>query len=346
MNDLPDVTIVVPCRDERQHVAECLDSIVACDYPKDALEVLVVDGMSEDGTADVLDAYARRFPFVHVLKNPARTTPCALNVGIRAARGKVVVRMDAHSVFPATYVSDGVACLRETGADLAGGPVTTRPGAETIVGRAVAYVTSHPFGVGNSRFRTSSADGDVDTVPFGAFRRDTFDRFGLFDERLARNQDNELCSRIRSGGGRIYMTARMRADYYNQATARGLFRQAFRAGMWNVETLRANPRAFKARHFAPFAFLSALAALGPALALWPAAGHLLLAGVGLYAAIAVAVAVHAAPRVGVRVALLLPALFFGYHASYGAGTWYGLLRPGAIRPAGSGAAGALGASGG
>jgi glycosyltransferase involved in cell wall biosynthesis len=215
MNTLPFVSVVVPCRNEERHIAACLESIVATDYPTELLEVLVVDGESEDRTCAIVSDAARRHSFVRLLSNPERVTPTALNIGIAAARGQVIVRMDAHARFPAAYIRAGVEVLEQTNADLAGGPVRTRPGADTHVARAIALATSHPFGVGNSRFRVSTRAGFVDTVPFGAFRRSVFERVGPFDPRLARNQDNELNSRIIASGGAIYLTPAMTAEYFS-----------------------------------------------------------------------------------------------------------------------------------
>jgi glycosyltransferase involved in cell wall biosynthesis len=320
------VSVIIPCRNEERFIASCLDSIIANDYPKDRLEVLVVDGMSEDRTRAILEGYTRQYPFIRVLDNPSRITPAALNLGIENAKGEIIVRMDAHSAYPASYISAGIECLSRTNADLVGGPVITRPGGNTLVAAGIALATSHRFGVGNSQFRTSLTEGFVDTVPFGVYRRAVFDRIGLFDERLVRNQDNELNSRIVGSGGRIFLSPRLAAEYFNQATLRGFLRQAWRAGMWNVVTIRINSSAFRWRHFVPFFFVTALLALALSAPFgwWPKV--LLLALSVTYFSGAIAAALESALRKGFKGAAILPGLFFLYHVAYGLGTWAGLLK--------------------
>lgn len=321
----PYVSIVIPCRNERHFIGPCLDSILAGDYPVSRMEVLVVDGASDDGTRAVVEEYAGRHPSVRLVDNPRRITPVALNLGIRHARGEVVVRMDAHAEYPPSYVSVCVATLERTGADVVGGPIMTRAAADTLVARAIAAATAHPFGVGNSHFRTSRQEGYVDTVPFGAYRRAVFERIGLFDERLARNQDNEFSSRLTRSGGRIYLTPELTATYYNQATLRGLLRQAFITGMWNVVTLRINRESFKWRYFVPLAFVVAVVVLGVASLSLEFAWFAWLAVLGMYGALALASAIQVAVRSGARDALLLPPVFFLYHCAYGLGTCAGFM---------------------
>lgn len=325
LDSTPFVSIVIPCRNERRHIRACLDSIDAIEYPKERLEVLVVDGASEDGTTEIIDEICRAKPYFRRIDNPKRITPAALNLGLAAAKGEVIVRMDAHATYDVSYVRNGVELLASTGADLVGGPVATEPGADTLAARCVALATSHPFGVGNSKFRTSDVEGWVDTVPFGAFRREIFDRVGTFDERLVRNQDNELNSRILAHGGRIYQSPRMRSTYFNQATIRGLLSQAWRAGRWNVYTVRLNSGAFHLRHFAPLAFVLGLLGLAMLAVVSPL---LALAGAGVLAVYGLAATASAVQVLWTRrdaAALLLPPLFFLYHVAYGSGSMHGLL---------------------
>lgn len=155
MNDWPFVSVVIPCRNEKNHIRTCLSSLEKLDYPTDRLEIIIVDGLSDDNTRDILAAYASRIPHLRLLDNPARITPAAMNIGIRAARGEYIVRMDAHSEFPPTFLKDSINILAQSGADVVGGPVETCPGDTGLVAQAIALATSHAFGVGNSAFRTS-----------------------------------------------------------------------------------------------------------------------------------------------------------------------------------------------
>jgi len=180
--DRPLVTAVIPCRNEARYIGPCLDSLIRCDYPKERLEVLVCDGLSEDGTRDVVAGYAARHSFIRLVDNPRRITPCAMNAGIREAHGDVIMPMGAHAVYSASYISRLVAALEETGADNVGGVLVTLPANETALARALAVGLSHPFGVGNSYFRIGAAERRlVDTVPFGCYRRAVFDRIGVFE---------------------------------------------------------------------------------------------------------------------------------------------------------------------
>src|SRR5207247_1185158 len=158
----------------------CLDSLLANDYPKESLEILVVDGVSDDGTRTVVERYAAMYPFIRLFDNPRRVTPTALNLGITHARGSAIVIIGAHAAYPANYLSELVTWLNRSGADAVGGSCIARPGTDSATARAIAAALSHPFGVGNSHFRTGVAQPRwVDTVPFACYRREVFDRVGL-----------------------------------------------------------------------------------------------------------------------------------------------------------------------
>lgn len=326
MNNTPLVSIVIPCRNEKIYISKCLDSIIASGYPKELLEVLVVDGMSEDGTRNIVEIYTQRYPFIRLLDNPKKNTPSALNIGIKNAIGEIIVRLDAHSTYPANYISTCVKYLESMPVDVVGGPVITKPGANTLIARSIALATSHPFGVGNSKFRTSIQEGYVDTVPFGAYWRTLFDKIGLFDEQLVRNQDNELSSRIIKNGGKIYSTPELTAYYYNQATMSGFLKQAIKTGMWNVLTIKINPAAFRWRHFIPFIFLTVLLMLGFLAPHHTGAKLAFLALIGLYSCAAGASAFQIGLKSSMIYFIILPFIFFLYHVSYGLGTWVGLFR--------------------
>lgn len=219
LSERPFVSIVVPCRNETEYIRPLLDSILANTYPRDRLEVLIVDGMSDDGTRAVIAEYVARHPVIRLLDNPKRITPCALNLGISRARGTIIVRMDAHASYPPNYVADLVDWLERTGADNVGGAWVTLPGGDTATARAIAAALSHPFGIGNARYRLGTTElREVDTVPFGCFRRDVFDRVGLFDEELVRNQDDEFNFRLLRAGGRILLVPGVVSHYYARRT--------------------------------------------------------------------------------------------------------------------------------
>jgi glycosyltransferase involved in cell wall biosynthesis len=173
------VTVILPCRNEASHISACLDSILASAHPAERLEVLVVDGMSDDGTRELIERYAATYPRIRMLDNPRRVVPTALNIGIRAATGDIIVRMDGHVVYPPEYIPRLVGALLEDNADNVGGCLITLPADGSSVAQAIAIAMAHPFGVGNAHFRIGAKEArDVDTVPFGCFRRSLFKRIG------------------------------------------------------------------------------------------------------------------------------------------------------------------------
>jgi len=328
----PFVSVIVPCRNEEQHLGRCLESILASDYPHDRMELLVVDGMSSDRTRDIVASYAARHPMIRLLDNPRLIAPCALNLGIQAARGEVILRMDAHVIYLPSYLPILVHALLERGADNVGGVLETLPGADTAVARAIALGLSHRFGVGNSYFRVGAPQPRwVDTVAFGCFRREAFERAGLFDEELVRNQDDEFNYRLIRRGGRVLLMPTARAYYVARKSLRQLWRMYFQYGYFKPLVARKVGRVMTLRQLVPSLFLTALAASGLAAVWWrPAA----LAGAGLaaaYAAALLAAGAAAVPRHGPRVAAALALVFPVLHVAYGVGFLLG-LRDHLLRP--------------
>ena len=318
----PLVTIVVPCRNEERYIVECLDSILACDYPSDRLEVLVVDGMSDDGTRAVLADYAARNPLVRMLDNPRRITPVALNLAIRAARGEVIVRMDAHVVYPRNYVSRLVAALDEFGADNVGAVLRTLPANQTAMGKAIAIGMSHPFGVGTSYFRIGTDQPRwVDTIAFFCIRRSTFDRVGMFDEELIRHQDGEFNARLIKSGGRILLIPDVVSYYYARATLRQVGRMFYQYGYFKPLVAKKLGRFMTVRQLIPPGFVLGLLVTGVAALLWKPALIAFGLVAGSYAGIVLGSAVQTAlkqgPAVGAALAAVLPVI----HVSYGVGFW-------------------------
>jgi len=223
-----------------------------------------------------------------------------------------------------------VTYLEKTGAENVGGPIVTYPGADTLTANCIAALTSHPIVVGGSRFRTSMKEEYADGAIFGAWPRELFDRIGYFNEALIRHQDNEFNSRIMRHGGKIFKTPKIRIRYFNQATFRGLWRQAFRNGKWHVLSLIGNPSSFKFRYFAPFGFDCWLLGFGllslwKSVLLWP-----LVVALGLYGCIVVLVTGQIARSHGPAVASLVPLGMFSYHVWYGLGTFLGIVRFGIL----------------
>ena len=331
----PFISVVIPCRNETQWISDCLASVLQNGYPQDRIEILVIDGMSTDGTQELVEQFSREHGQVRLLQNPRRIIPCALNIGICAARSNIIIRMDAHANYPRGYIERCVQLLSSGTADVVGGRVVNSvPEDASVAARVVGIITSHPFGVGASPFRTRKRIGPADSVVFGTFRRKVFEQYGLFDERLVRNQDTEMWHRIRRRGGQILFDPDIMVYYYNQRTWRGFLIQAFRTGFWCALASRLNPAMLKPRHFAPMIFViymmvsagMVVAGLFTA-AQWPLiAGFVLLAGYFLPDLLFSISMSRGTERIR-GAPWIAPLAFFTiplYHMTYGLGWWAGL----------------------
>jgi succinoglycan biosynthesis protein ExoA len=321
---LPVVSIVVAMRNEEEFIAKCLDSLAAQDYPHERLEVLVVDGRSTDRSREIVSSMRGRVPHLRLLDNEKIVSPAAFNIGIREARGEVVIIISAHSYLAPDYVSRCVGYLHHTGADCVGGPIETV--GESHTARAIALAMSSPFGVGDAVFRYSEQEQYVDTLAFGAYRREVFERVGLFDEELVGSEDDEFNYRLRSGGGKLFLTPAIRSFYHGRSSLRDLCGQYFRYGRGKVRVMRRHPSEIRLRHLIPSVFVLSLigsAALG-LFSPWFA----LLFGVvvGCYVLASLLVASNIAREEGWRYLPLLPLAFACLHLSYGTGFLVGVVR--------------------
>lgn len=323
-NLTPRVSVVIPVRNEELYLEECLDSVLAALEPLAGSEILVVDGESTDATPAIIARYQQRRSGLRRIPNPHRVTPAAFNLGIRAASAPMIAIVSAHSRVERDFFTAALHRLDRGDADIVGGPVGTEPSGSGVLAWLLASIVSHPFGVGNSRFRVSTREAYVDAVPFAVFRREVFDRVGLFDETLVRNQDTDFFGRVRRARLRVLLDPAVRSRYRARGTIAGLLRQGFSNAYWNVLVWRRNPAAFQWRHAVPGCL--AVSLLGALLlaAVWPGGVVLLLAILGAYLAAATLAAVDVARRSGRPAALLLPPLFLLYHVSYGAGSIAGL----------------------
>ncbi|MCX8072611.1 MAG: glycosyltransferase family 2 protein [Candidatus Binatia bacterium] len=320
MTAWPFVSVVIPMRNEGKHIARCLDSIFAQDYPRDRFEVIVVDGDSDDDSPKVLAGYGNK---IRVLRNAARIVPTALNIGIRAARGEIIARVDAHTVLEPDYLRCGVEALLQTGADNVGGPMRTAGGGP--VAQAIARAMDSRFGIG-AYFHFAQADREVDTVYMGMWPRKTFERVGLFDEELVRNQDDELNYRIRKLGGKVYLSVAMRSLYQNRESYRALARQFFEYGKWKVRVLQKHPSQMSWRHFVPPTLVAAVVSSLCAATVWPASLYFTGSVLGSYGLAVAAAAGAVARKHGTGLAPRVAWAFVVMHWSWGGGFLWGLLR--------------------
>jgi glycosyltransferase involved in cell wall biosynthesis len=312
-------------RNEGKYIEKCLDSILYNDFPREQYEIIVVDGDSTDDSRELVLRKATEFPCIRLLRNSKRIVPPGLNLAIREARGRYIIRMDAHAEYPPDYVTNCIYELKRTGAANVGGRCLTKPGADTDVARAIALLTQTSIGVGNSAFRLGAGDRYVDTVPFGAFRCEVFDQVGPFREDLIRSQDYELNARIRKAGGRIYLSPRIYATYYNASTFAQFMRQGYVNGLWAARAWIRYPVSFCYRHAAPLVFITGLVGLIGLSFFRPGFRWILAAALSVYFFTVFFGSWGIACRHGARFFWLTSALVFCHHCVYGIGSWHGVL---------------------
>lgn len=322
--ELPFISIVLPVRNEERYIKACVDSIFSQDYPAEKMEVIFVDGCSTDRTVEMLQALRQEHPQIVVLQNPNRTVPYAMNIGIAHSHAQIIVRMDAHAEYAKDYVRLCVETLLTMDCDNAGGALETR--GRGFMGEAIAQMLQTPLGVGNSTFRIKSEDGYVDTVPFGCFRRELFDRIGGYDERMTRNQDNEMNFRIRKNGGKIYLNHQIHLVYYCRDTIRGIMKMGFQNGKWNVITMALVPGSMGVRHFVPLAFVlsTLLLVLLTLLTRSMLFGGLLALEWGAYLLLDFFYAYTIAREKGWRFLPVEIILYPAFHFAYGFGSLFGI----------------------
>ena len=318
---------MVPCLNEEATIGHLLEALRDQSWPMDQSEVIVVDGQSEDGTREVVAEFASQHieMTVRVVDNPARSIPRGLNLGISAATGRFIIRLDAHSVPAPDYVERCVAALERTAAANVGGVWDIQPSADTWIARAIAAAAAHPLGAGDARYRTGGPEGQVDTVPFGAFDREWLERIGPFNENLLTNEDYEYNLRLRQAGGVIWFDPSIRSTYFARGTLRELARQYLRYGYWKGRMLKKHPGSLRWRQALPPLFVLVLALLAVLAPFVEWARILLLLQLGLYiATTAGAGLMQAAGLRDLGLALGMSLALWTMHLSWGAAFWAGL----------------------
>ncbi len=322
---LPHVTIAMPAFNEEKYIEACIASVQAQDYPADHIEILIADGRSTDATRDILARLTAADRRIQMIDNPARLQAAGLGLLVKAATGDVIVRMDVHCEYAPDYVRRCVDTLERTGADNVGG--AQRPRAKTFFQRAVCAALGSPLGVGGAKYRSADAEGFVDTVFLGAFRRRVFETIGLWDPGAITNEDAELNQRILESGGQIYLSRDIVVHYFPRASYKALATQYFRYGRGRARTLLKLGRFPTLRPMLPFALVVsgvALIALPP---LWPIAP----AAAAAYALATGAEAVRVGGKLGPlaipTVWGIFPVLHVSHGAGFAAGLWQYLRQP-------------------
>ena len=320
----PFVTVIIPIRNEAKYIKSCLQAVIDQDYPNDRIEILVVDGLSEDSTRDIVTQMAKQAPTIRLLDNPGQIVPTALNIGLKKAQGEVIIRVDGHTIIASDYVHACVEALQASQADCVGGPMIAQ--GQTPFGEAVALATSHPFGVGGSRFHYATDIIETETAYMGAYQREVFEKVGYFDEEMVRNQDDEFHYRLRARGGRIMLYPTIRSIYYNRSTTKSLWKQYFQYGFWKVRVAQKLPRQIRPRHLIPAGlvvslFLGGLLAPFSKLVRWG-----WLAIISLYAILNLGVSLKISAQTSWLQFKFLPLTFSILHLAYGSGFVWGVIR--------------------
>lgn len=249
-------SVIIPCQNEQAYIAKCLDAVIAQDIDRNALEVIVVDGLSKDGSREIIADYARQHSFIKCLDNHEKTVPFGLNLGIASASGEFIIRMDVHCIYPSNYISSLIRWHGRLDADNVGAVLRTQPANDGTKAHAIAAATSHPFGVGNSLFRTGvQGVRAVDTVPFGCYKRELFTKIGFFDEELTRNQDDEFNGRLLRHKGTIYLVPDIVVTYFSRPDYKSLYRMYYQYGLFKPLVAKKLGSPTTARQFAPLALV-------------------------------------------------------------------------------------------
>jgi glycosyltransferase involved in cell wall biosynthesis len=321
------VSVIIPVRNEEKYISAAIDSIILGSYPHEQLEIIVVDGRSTDKSREIIEEYEKQHSFIKLLDNVEQTVPYAMNIGIKHACGEVIVRMDAHTIYPVDYISRLVHSLVELNADNVGGSSKYVPANDSLEARAVALISSHPFGIGNSQYRRGTAEiKEVDTVPYGCYRRDIFDKIGLYDEILTRNQDDELNARLRKHGGKIYLIPGVQLTSFARETISKMGKMLFQYGYFKplVNIKIGWPPATLRQLIPPLFVLSLFVSLVGSFIFYQLF-YLFAAVVFLHSVANFIVSFFLAKKNGLR---LLPFLFYGFfmaHFAYGFGYLKGIL---------------------
>ncbi|MBP8990878.1 MAG: glycosyltransferase family 2 protein [Spirochaetes bacterium] len=252
----PYVSIIIPCRNEENYIIKSLESVINQDYPKDKLEILIIDGVSTDNTKNIVIQFSKNYNFIKVLDNEKKFKSFALNIGIKNSKGDIIIIIDAHTTYKSDYISKCVNLLNSNHIDNVGGISITLPSKDTVIANAISIVLSNPFGVGNSYFRIGIKKPTlVDTVPYGCYKREVFDKIGYFNENLIRNQDIEFNLRLKKNGGRILLTPDIVSYYYARPDLKSFFNQNYLNGFWIFYGMKYAKFPFSIRHLIPLSFI-------------------------------------------------------------------------------------------
>lgn len=327
LNDdfLPFVSVIMPVRNEQNYIAHAIQSILDNDYPIDKMEIIIVDGMSDDATRDIVQNISSKDNRVRLVDNPNKIVPFAMNIGLRQIRGDIFIRVDGHAEVAPDFIKKSIDELRKNKeAWVVGGYIENV--ADGYVGNAIASAMKSPVGVGNAMFRLGDYEGWVDTLAFGTHHKWVLDKIGYFDEELVRNQDDDFNARIIQAGGKIWMSQAIRSKYYTRNSLKKLWRQYFQYGFWRIRTIQKHKKPASIRQMIPLIFVLSFMLLAIGGCIWKPMGYLWLAEIVLYGLGLLLGALDVARKSNLKYAILSPVIFIILHFAYGLGSMWGILR--------------------
>jgi GT2 family glycosyltransferase len=256
----PTVSIIIPCRNEFDYIEDCIESVLNQKNVPGEIEIIVVDGMSDDGSKEILNKIESLNSNVIILENKKKVTPVAFNLGIKKATGKFICIMGAHAVYNKYYLANSLQLMKDfPDVYCVGGPIISK--GKSWFGKAVAYTMSSFMGVGNANHRFPDYEGFAEMACFPFFRNEVFSKIGYYNESLIRNQDDEFCSRLRNSGYKIYISPTIKSTYFVRDSVQRLIRQYFGYGLFKPLSLRNFYGGRRIRHFIPMIFVLYLLSL-------------------------------------------------------------------------------------
>jgi glycosyltransferase involved in cell wall biosynthesis len=324
------ISIIVPCRNEEKFIDSCINSIVDNDYPKELTEVFIIDGISTDNTQNIINQYVKKFQYIKLLLNPQKTVPFALNKGIEAATGDFIIRLDAHSIYPKNYFSQLIYFQQQTNADNIGGVWITQPANNSLTARVIAIATSSGFGIGNAQYRlknTGKEPFEVDTVPFGCYKKEVFKKIGLFEPELTRNQDDEFNARLIKNGGKIILVSSIEIQYFARENLYKTFKMFYQYGLFKPLVNKKIGTPATIRQFIPLFFVLFLFSLPFFIFLSKITAIFGIFILVLYFSLSTLFSIKIAfAKKDFLLLSVLPLVFFIIHFSYGIGYIKGIFK--------------------
>ena len=322
--DYKKVSVVIPILNEEKYIKNCLDCLMGQDYPKESLEILLVDGGSVDSTKVIIEEYLQKYYYVKLIANPKKTVQYAMNIGVENASGYYIVRMDAHAEYAEDYISRCVEYLEKTGAENVGGTTVVRGKGE--IQKIIAASYHSPFALGGSKHYDENYEGYADTVAWGAFRKDTLVKLGMYDERLPRSEDDDLNFRITESGGKIFVTPKIKSVYYPRDSFAKLFKQYFEYGKWKVAVVKKHKKPSRIAHLVPMLFVAFIVVFGTLSFVFPIIAKMFFSIMALYLLLDAYFSFKSKHINGFLNKLGLMYAHLVLHISYGLGFWAGIFK--------------------